>query len=115
MRETPKTAGLYFLISGLYGLGIAVVSLQFWRHHRWIAALESLNLILSLGYIGVGATLPELLAKNPALPARLAKLSIVVSTLSLNIVSALFSYSILVRVRKLTLQADIQPESRVLR
>ena len=115
MQETTRSLSRYFIVSGLLGILLGAAMLPTWSDHAFLASTGLINLLLSLAYIRVGANLSKRLAENPALPLRLVSCSCLVSTLSLNIFSALFSAYMLSQLRRLARQTDIVPESRVLR
>ena len=116
MRETPRSLRAYFLLVGILSVLGSVIAV---RHavtsgDGFIIGLYSVNSVMGLAYIYVGAKLVRLLCDKPQVPLQLATAAIFLSLLSFSILGMLLNIYIYYQLKRMAREATPEMESQVL-
>lgn len=122
MRETTRSLGAYFILSGLMsacGGMFALIGLQSGGRgdafYFLLLTTSLLSGILGAAFVYVGACLKHLLQHKPAVPIRLTLISIVLSALRFSIFGLLINVYILYQLKRMAKETETELEEQVLR
>ncbi len=122
MRETVRSLGAYFVLSGLLSLtGLVVLGDMFSRPGErdlfttFLLLSYLLSAVFGAAFIFVGARLKHLLQHQPNVPVQLTMVAMVLALIRFSIVSVFINLYIWYQLKRMAKEAETELEEQVLR
>ena len=122
MRETSRSLGLYFMLTGGLGMvGGGVGLFGFFGIGAHLNGVSVLMAIMLLVYLGIstanfyiGWNLKRLLVEKPQIPVRFTVISLILSAVTMSVFGFLLNFYIWYQLKRLAREADVKLEQQTL-